>query len=568
MNQRADETEQKLRGGYYTPLPIAQYLVDWAMHKSPERVLEPSCGDGIFLQAIADVGRRDQKMVTLDAVEYNDSEADKAMARARRFDQKSLDTRIYQADFFYWIMNGASHRRWGAIVGNPPYIRYQYFDVHQRDLAAAICHKAGISITKRTNAWVPFVAAAVHHLEAGGRLAMVVPAEILHVQHSHELRLLLEREMESVTIVSIRKIVFERTLQGTVLLLAIKRKDNVQMSTGPLFENQHQSRSASIQIVDVDDVESLNLLDITFDTHRDSASNSSFMGHSYGGEWMQALLRPEERELIGRTLDSSVVSRFDEIAKAPVGIVTGANNFFVVDEETVEKYALNSIASPMLARASLIDGLTYRAEDHRRNATAGRSVYFLDFPEVAKEELPGRMREYIEKGEAQNLHLRYKCRIREPWYKVPSVWTSKLSLLKRCHYYPRLVVNELGAYSTDTAYRVSLNPKYAGKELDLAYSFLNSLTLLHAEILGRHYGGGVLELVPSETAALPLALTKVSQRDFKQVDELIRSGGSMEKVLSLTDNNILGREVGLSSREIEIIKGAHRRLLRRRLREE
>jgi adenine-specific DNA methylase len=46
-------TEEKLRGGIYTPTPIADFILKWAVNGNNNfNVLEPSCGDGIFLKRI------------------------------------------------------------------------------------------------------------------------------------------------------------------------------------------------------------------------------------------------------------------------------------------------------------------------------------------------------------------------------------------------------------------------------------------------------------------------------------------------------------------------------------
>lgn len=42
----------KLRGGYYTPESIADFIVLWALRDVNDTVLEPSCGDGSFLTSI------------------------------------------------------------------------------------------------------------------------------------------------------------------------------------------------------------------------------------------------------------------------------------------------------------------------------------------------------------------------------------------------------------------------------------------------------------------------------------------------------------------------------------
>jgi adenine-specific DNA methylase len=48
--------------------------------------------------------------------------------------------------------------------------------------------QAGYKPTKLANAWVAFVQLSIELLQEGGRLAMVVPAELLQVKYTHELR--------------------------------------------------------------------------------------------------------------------------------------------------------------------------------------------------------------------------------------------------------------------------------------------------------------------------------------------------------------------------------------------
>ena len=53
MNFKELQTEQKLRGGYYTPEDLAGFLVRWIAGTNPKSILEPSCGDGAFFQNLA-----------------------------------------------------------------------------------------------------------------------------------------------------------------------------------------------------------------------------------------------------------------------------------------------------------------------------------------------------------------------------------------------------------------------------------------------------------------------------------------------------------------------------------
>jgi adenine-specific DNA methylase len=370
--------------------------------------------------------------------------------------------------------------------------------------------------------------------------------------------------MESVAIVNIRDMIFENALQGIVLLLAVKRDRKtlpLQGGKTSLFDNHTitQEIKTHLEIIDINGLEHLKDLDI------DKVYKTSPARH-FHGDWMRALLTDEELQLIERITAQRAVKTFVEIADVDIGIVTGANDFFVVNTGTQQKYQLEGISTPMLAKSDLIAGINYTIDDHKLNEKHGRSVHFLSFPAKPLKELPSSMAEYLKLGEAQNLHTRYKCRIREPWYVVPYVWVAELSLLKRCHLYPRIVLNEAHAYSTDTAYRIKMLPAYSDRAKDLTFSFLNSLSFLHAEMLGRHYGGGVLELVPSEIERIPIPLISASEKVFTKADKLIRNNTSLDELLDFTDGLILKDALGLSQGEIEIIRKAHKRLLNRRLR--
>ena len=161
------------------------------------------------------------------------------------------------------------------------------------------------------------------------------------------------------------------------------------------------------------------------------------------------------------------------------------------------------------------------------------------------------VKKYLNEGVLEELHTRYKCKIREPWYSVPSVYKTEIGMLKRCHDAPKLILNEFGAYTTDTAYRIRSS---ALSSLNLVYAFINPLSSLCAEIEGRHYGGGVLELVPSEIEELLIPILPdqhISKADLNKLNALIKSE-KMEKVLKDQSNKILGK-VGITKKEQNIL---------------
>jgi adenine-specific DNA methylase len=53
MKLMAEASVEKLRGGFYTPEIIAEFIAKWGTNESADfDILEPSCGDGVFLEQI------------------------------------------------------------------------------------------------------------------------------------------------------------------------------------------------------------------------------------------------------------------------------------------------------------------------------------------------------------------------------------------------------------------------------------------------------------------------------------------------------------------------------------
>lgn len=536
MNFKEFESPEKLRGGYYTPDDLAAFLARWIEHISPSRILEPSCGDGVFFDALASTKNKGDVL----GFELDGREAKKARARASSSKLGNIDVR--SGDFLGWALDALDDgsERFDAVVGNPPFIRYQYLPPLFQARAQAIFERLGCKFTKHTNAWVSFVLACFELLKPGGRLAMVVPAEIIHVMHAQSLRAHLGENARRLVVIDPEELWFEGTLQGAVLLLAEKKSAPTDHAEGLGI---YPVSGRSFLSIDPEDI-----------FKKPEAMN----GKTVEGKWTRALLNPSTRELLDELIEANIARRFDDIAQVDVGIVTGANKFFLVDDDIVEQYGLKKWAHPMFGRSEHCPGVVYDDNQHRANASEGKPTNFIWFQDHAVEK-SRTGREYIRLGEQENLHTRYKCRIRSPWYSVPSVYSTEIGMLKRSHDTPRLILNRIGAFTTDTAYRIRAKE---GSAEQLVYCFLNGLTALSAELEGRHYGGGVLELVPSEIEKLLLPPpSKITPR-VDELDNAVRTM-SMNDVLAKQTKNILG-DIGLSKVQQEELLSGWNRLRNRR----
>jgi adenine-specific DNA-methyltransferase len=540
VNFIEDESEEKLRGGYYTSPDIARFLCKWSLSDGAKVILEPGCGDGAFLSALADAGSGNR--VSVLGFELNEREAGKARLRAAAY--PGVATTVRCEDFLGWVLaNLDRHTRFDAVVGNPPFIRYQYWEEPYQRKAEKLAALLHLPFTRHTNAWVPFVLASIAMLRGGGRLAMVVPAELIHIMHAQALRTYLGTTCRRLMLIDPEEIWFEQTLQGACLLLAEKKDDVAEPSEG-------------VAIVRVTGKRFLDR------PAEDLFEHAHFInGETVEGKWTRALLDDAELHLLEALRSHASVRVFQDVAEVDVGIVTGANKFFLVDDETVRRYGLQDFAHPMFGRSEHCPGIVYNRAQHRANQRAGLPTNFIWLRGKRFDELPEGVREYIRLGESQGLAKRYKCRVRTPWYEVPSVSATQLGMLKRCHDFPRLLTNRIGAYTTDTAYRIKARSTSPRK---LVYSFLNSLTALSAELEGRHYGGGVLELVPSEIERLLIPLPRLESYALTKLDRAVRArdGGAM---LVNQDQQVLGG-VGLGATDQARLHDAWRRLRSRRQR--
>lgn len=157
MKLKADSSARKLRGAYYTPLPLAEMMVKlFADNPEYKRVLEPSCGDGVFLEALISTDKI-SKCRKIEAVEIDGMEAQKAREKAASY--KNVE--VIRSDFFDFYEQKKDCAQYDLILGNPPYIRYQYLEDNQRELMSGILTSQGMKANKLVNTWVGFIVSCV-----------------------------------------------------------------------------------------------------------------------------------------------------------------------------------------------------------------------------------------------------------------------------------------------------------------------------------------------------------------------------------------------------------------------
>jgi adenine-specific DNA methylase len=137
-------------------------------------------------------------------------------------------------------------------------------------------------------------------------------------------------------------------------------------------------------------------------------------------------------------------------------------------------------------------------------------------------------------------------------------------MLRQIHRAPRLTVNAAAATSTDTVHRVRVNP--GTDPTALAAVFHNSATFAFAEIMGRSYGGGILELEPAEAEELPIPAPTHADPDLASDVDLLLRANEIQKALDVVDRRVLIERLGLSPDVVAQCRAAWAALRDRRTR--
>ncbi|MEN2891972.1 Eco57I restriction-modification methylase domain-containing protein [Mannheimia haemolytica] len=538
MKFKDEQTEQKLRGGYYTPQYLADYITKWVLGINPSSILEPSCGDGRFIQALFNNNSEKEKNIT--CFELIDSEADKSKYLLKSLGFNNFS--VYSSDFLRWSVDNfkADQIEFEGIIGNPPFIRYQYLNEEFQESAKNVFDLLNFKFTKHTNSWVSFLISSLSFLKEGGRLGMIIPSEILNVIHAQSLRDFISQGLHKVLIINPKNIWFENTLQGALIIL-IETVDNASKK--------------GISILNVEDDDFINI-----DPNKLFVKSKYIDFKDLPDKWVGANLTEEELSLINKVKNHRSVYKFSDIATVEVGIVTGANDFFLVNDHIVSKYKLDRFVYPMFGKSQHCKGIIYDNEQHFENKEKNLPTNFI-YLEDNESNLPLLVQTYIKEGEDAEYHKRYKCKIRKPWYKVPSVYSTNIGMLKRSHEAPKLILNKLGAYTTDTAYRIKSN-KF--QDEILVCCFLNPLTMILSELNGRFYGGGVLELVPSEIRNLYIPIIENIDFNIEELNEEVKAG-NIENVIRNNGEKIL-TNLGFSQEDNAMLMSIWKKLKNNRLR--
>src|SRR5439155_16602743 len=134
--------------------------------------------------------------------------------------QNGTAARLQSQDFFTLTPTGElfpSYEPFDAVIGNPPFVRYQQHVGQARLLSAQAALRQGVRLSGLASSWAAVLVHAGGFLHPEGRLAMVLPAELLTVGYAEPVRQWLRRRFAAVKLVFFERRQFADALENVVL---------------------------------------------------------------------------------------------------------------------------------------------------------------------------------------------------------------------------------------------------------------------------------------------------------------------------------------------------------------
>ncbi len=500
------ETNRRKLGIYYTPLELTSAVCGWAIRSANDLVLEPSFGGCVFLsyasQALRKLGARAPYLNLYGC----DIDKD-AFAHLRQlFPHRKYQGRFLRKDFL--STKNSAFPSVDTVIGNPPYVSNHNMDSSQRDAARGATVIGPLSIPSTASLWAHFLNHSLGFLKEGGRLGLVLPGSAFQVDYGTRALEQLVKRFENVSIVSLGERVFlDRGAREATNVLLCDSWSNSGKATAPVREMRVKTLTELKEFL-ASDLKNLQT------TRRKRRINN-------GGNLYDLTLP------IARGIRDGVFRELGSFIDVRIGVVTGANNFFVLSQKQAQKSSLPAKAlTPFFGRMKQAPGFVLtkgdlaraRQQDHRCLLLSARATE--DRVAVAK---------YLSTLSKSVRRKNKTFQKRTHWHRpdlgeIPAAFLSYMNVRG-----PRIVMNGARVQSLNNIHRLYANKRGSTKAIKLAaITLCSTLGQFATELVGRSYGDGVLKLEPSEARQLPivgphLVEAKLVNSCVSEIDRLMRA---------------------------------------------
>ncbi|MBI2942453.1 MAG: methyltransferase [Chloroflexi bacterium] len=457
---------RRAAGAFYTPPALVGPMLAWALSHRLDRLIDCGCGSGRF---VAGAVRREPELavvaVDIDPIATILTRANLAALGARR-------ATVTQADYLTLDLPRIAGRT--AFVGNPPYVRHHDLSAAAKDWAVATACRLGYTISTLAGLHVYFYLATAAHAQPGDVGCFVTSAEWLDVNYGAVVRDLLLNGLggQAVHVVDPRAVPFEDAMTTAAIAC---------------FQVGGVPGTMRLRLVETT-AEQLDLLDpgAGCELGRDTLVRADrwtplLRGHRSAPDWTsQSPLRA--------------------IARVHRGVVTGANDFFILSRERARDLGLEAWCRPAITSAEEIlrSGGVVRDGPER--------LLLLDVPaDVDREAYPG-LDAYLCDGERSHagkpaISERYIASHRRPWWHLGLSAPPPIVATYMARQAPAFALNPDGLAVVNIAHGIYPFDDLGPDQLSCLVAALNDLRHTFTG-RGRTYHGGLEKFEPREMEAL------------------------------------------------------------------
>ncbi|MBD0786379.1 N-6 DNA methylase [Vibrio sp. Y2-5] len=495
-------TKKRELGAYYTPPELSQVLTDWAIVRSDEDILEPSFGGcGFFDSSIKTLRRLgcpspEKQLYGVDI----DQHAFGILSEKFGHMVETVN-RFIQKDFIAVQPSDFSVQEFDVVLGNPPYVSMHNMTEKQRESCEKVLHDSpfsGVTMGRNASLWAFFLLHSLSFLKDGGRVAWVLPSSLLHADYAKKLLEIHQHHFHSVKVLKLAERFFkeEGAKETSVILIA------ENFSTEPL-ENTHFS------VASVDNVVELK-----------QAIDGQLQATKAGIDGYKLELVSQEAQTTYYELLTSECSKpIGHYADIKIGMVTGANKYFIVDKKTIQKFSLpDDVLIPAIGKFSYLSGISHDKKRHKKLQEEGYRSYLVCPSEKHMEDAGNPVVAYLNQITEQE-RVKNKTFAKRPHWFAPGYGID--GIVADCfmsymiHLGPRMVVNVAKLNCTNSIHKVIFREKMSAKAKQaFALTLLSTYSQFSAEVEGRAYSSGVLKIEPSAGRNIKVLFTPECVEDL------------------------------------------------------
>lgn len=470
---------------FFTPFTIAQFMAKWiTANKNLQTVLDPAFGLGIFARAI----RQTNKECLITGFDIDEN----ILQQATDIFDVDKNTSIQLKDYMFndW------KNRYDGIICNPPY--FKFHDYENKTTLKEIEEKLGLKLNGFTNLYTLFLLKSAYQLNVGGRAAYIIPSEFLNSDYGKQVKsyLIKNKLLRYIIIFDFEKNVFDDALTTASILL---------------FANDNEK--SEVEFINIKTLDELFALQKKISAYPKIKSENAIAFSKLNPEIKWRAYYQEQNATKFKNLVP-----FSNFAKVVRGIATGANEYFTFNQSKAKQFKIDEkYLLPCITKSVDVDGAFFTKEDFAKLKQQDKLVYLLHATEPTEQNL----KNYLNKGEAEEIHKKFLTACRNPWYTLekrpPSpIWVSVFNRNGL-----RFIRNEANISNLTTFHCIYLN-MFSASKADLLFAYL--LTDISKEIFNdnrREYGNGLQKFEPNDiNKALMVDLDKIKTDDEQKILEL------------------------------------------------